>query len=45
MRRGGLAIGILIIVGALAADQYFNFGYYSDGTIAMLRQLQHSFGF
>ena len=27
----GFLIAILIIVAAVAADQYFNFGYYTDG--------------
>ena len=43
-RRRGLVIGILIIVAALPADQSSNCAYYSDGTVAMLRQI-HSFGF
>jgi bacteriorhodopsin len=40
----GISVAVLTIVAAVAADQYFNFGYYTDGTLAMLRQIQHSFG-
>jgi hypothetical protein len=40
----GILVAVLIIVAAVATDQYFNFGYYTDGTLAMLRQIQHSFG-
>jgi bacteriorhodopsin len=39
----GILIAVLIIAAAVAADQYFKFGYYTDGTLAMLRQIQHSF--
>jgi len=38
-------IAILIIVAAMAADQYLNFGFYMDSTLAMLHQIQRSFGF
>ena len=40
----GISVAVLAIVAAVAAGQYFNFGYYTDGTLAMLRQIQHSFG-
>jgi hypothetical protein len=40
----GISVAVLAIVAAVAADQHFNFGYYTDGTLAMLRQIQHSFG-
>ena len=36
--------GILIFGAAFAADQYFNYGYYTDGTIMMFRQIRNSFG-
>jgi hypothetical protein len=29
---------------AIVADQYFNFGYYTDGALSALRQIRHSFG-
>jgi len=41
----GFLIAILIIVAAVAADQYFNFGYYTDGALAMLGQIKQAFGF
>ena len=41
----GFVVTILVLGAAVAADQYFNFGYYTDGMLAMLRQIQHSFGF
>jgi hypothetical protein len=40
----GISVAVLAIVAVVAADQYYNFGYYTDGTLAMLRQIQHSFG-
>ena len=35
---------LTILIGAVAADQYLNNGYYTDGTMAMLRQIRNSFG-
>jgi len=35
---------IFVFCAALAADQYFNYGYYTDGALAMLRQIRYSFG-
>lgn len=35
---------IALLVAAVAADQYFNQGYYVDGGLAMLRQIRYSFG-
>jgi hypothetical protein len=35
---------VIILIGAVSADQYLNNGYYTDGTMAMLRQIRHSFG-
>jgi hypothetical protein len=35
---------LIILIGAVAADQYLNNGYYTDGTMAMLRQIRNSFG-
>jgi len=40
-KLGWTAIGIL--AAAFAADQYWNFGFYTDATLAMLRQMGHSF--
>ena len=41
-KLGWAAIGIL--VAAFVADQYWNYGYYTDGALAMLRHIKHSFG-
>ena len=41
----GFLIAILIIVAAVAADQHFNFGYYTDGSLSMLGQIKQAFGF
>jgi hypothetical protein len=35
---------VIILIGAVAADQYLNNGYYTDGTMTMLRQIRNSFG-
>jgi hypothetical protein len=35
---------IFVVCAALAADQYFNDGYYTDGALAMLRDIRSSFG-
>jgi hypothetical protein len=35
---------ILVLVAAIAADQYLNYGYYTDGAIMMVRQIRASFG-
>jgi hypothetical protein len=35
---------VTIVIGAVAADQYLNNGYYTDGAMAMLRQIRNSFG-
>jgi hypothetical protein len=39
---GWTAIGVL--VAAFVADQYWNNGLYTDGALAMLRHIRHSFG-
>ena len=41
----GFLIAILIVGAAVAADQYFNSGYFTDGAIAMFREIKRSFGF
>ena len=35
---------ILLLLAAIAGDQYFDQGYYTDGGLAMVRQIGHSFG-
>jgi hypothetical protein len=35
---------IFVLGAALAADQYWNYGYYTDGTMNMLGQIRRSFG-
>jgi hypothetical protein len=35
---------IIIIACAIAADQYWNYGFYTDGTLRALHQIRHSFG-
>jgi len=42
-RLGWVAIGVLV-VAALVADPYWNYGYYDDGALAMLRDIKRSFG-
>jgi hypothetical protein len=34
---------ILILLAAVAADQYLNQGYFTDGVLAMLREIRYSF--
>jgi hypothetical protein len=36
--------GIGVLVGALGADQYANYGQYTDAALAMLRHIGRSFG-
>ena len=43
-RMKGILIAILLIAAAVVADQYYNYGHYSDGALAMLHQMRHSFG-
>ena len=43
MGKFGLA-AIGVVVAAFVADQYWNYGYYTDSTLAMLRHIRHSFG-
>jgi hypothetical protein len=40
----GLLIAVLLIAAAIVADEYYNYGHYTDGTLAMLHQIRHSFG-
>jgi hypothetical protein len=39
------AIGIAALLFAgWAADQHYNYGYYTDALASMLNQIRHSFG-
>jgi hypothetical protein len=40
----GAAIASLVLAIACQLDQYFSNGRYTDVTLAMLRQIRHSFG-
>ena len=45
LKMGKLGWSAIFILGAaFAADRYFNYGYYTDGAIIMLRQIRNSFG-
>jgi hypothetical protein len=35
---------VIVFAIALAADQYWNYGYYTDGALSALHQIRHSFG-
>jgi hypothetical protein len=39
----GIVKAILIVSVVVIADQYFSNGYYTEGTLSMLRQMRHSF--
>jgi hypothetical protein len=41
-KLGAAAIGVLVV--AFVADQYWNYGYFTDSTLNVLRQIRHSFG-
>jgi hypothetical protein len=42
---GKLGWTVIIVMGcSIAADQYLNYRYYSDGVLSALRQIRHSFG-
>jgi hypothetical protein len=45
MGKFGWSVVIIFIGAVVAADQYLKNGYYTDGTMAMLRQIRNSFGF
>lgn len=40
----GFAIAVLALLGATQVDQYLTNGRYTDGAMAMVRQISHSFG-
>jgi hypothetical protein len=35
---------IAVLCAALAADRYFNYSYYTNGALAVLREIRHAFG-
>lgn len=37
-------VAIVVLACAVAADQYWNYGYYTDGVLRALHQIRHSFG-
>jgi hypothetical protein len=39
----GFVIAVLVLLGASQVDQYLTNGRYTDGAMAMLRQIRHSF--
>lgn len=43
MGKFGWAV-IVVLGAALAADQYLNYGYYTDSTLTVLGQIKRSFG-
>jgi len=45
MSGKGFIVSIFIVGAAIAADEYFTSGYYTDGALAMLGQIRQAFGF
>jgi hypothetical protein len=45
MLMKGILIAIVVIGAAVAADEQYNFGHYTDGALSMLREILRSFGF
>jgi hypothetical protein len=43
MGKGGWG-AIAFFVCAIGADEYLDYGYYTDATLSVLRQIGHSFG-
>lgn len=43
MGRFGWAV-IFVIAAALAADHYWNYGYYTDTSMTVLQDMKRSFG-
>ena len=39
----GFVIAVLLVLGASQLDQYYCHGKYTDGAMAMLRQIRHAF--
>jgi hypothetical protein len=35
---------MIVLAGAVAADQYWNYGFYTDGALRAFHQIRHSFG-
>jgi hypothetical protein len=40
----GAAIAAVVLFIAVQGDQQYAQGFYTDGVLAMLRQIRHSFG-
>jgi hypothetical protein len=40
----GFVMAVLVLLGASQLDQYYCHSKYTDGAMAMLRQIRHSFG-
>jgi hypothetical protein len=40
----GFMIAVVALLTASQVDQYLTHGRYTDGVVAMLRQIRHSFG-
>ena len=40
----GIWAATIALGAVVAADQYFNSGYYTDAALVVLRQIRHSFG-
>jgi hypothetical protein len=40
----GAAIAAAVMFIAVQVDQHYDSGFYTDGVLAMLRQIRHSFG-
>jgi hypothetical protein len=45
MLMKGLLVAIVVIAAAVAVDEQYNFGHYTDGALLMLREIQRSFGY
>ena len=41
----GILFAAIVLGTAIVADQQYNHGFYTDGMLSMLRQIQRSFGF
>jgi hypothetical protein len=39
----GFVVAVLVLFGTSQLDQYLTNGRYTDGAMAMLRQIRHSF--
>jgi hypothetical protein len=41
----GIFNAIVVVCAIVAADESFNYGRFTDGTLSMLHQIARSFGF